>query len=352
MAGLVAAGDRDGRRRVEPPVVEPVREHQQVAGEPVATDVRDLPRVLGMGGRQGRGHRPAALGAAGVVPAVRADAVDVAGVALQPGRPAGAQSPPRSRSRMSSLVVQVAALQPGPVRIGVRREHRRVVPRCGAGRAGVPAAPARLPRRPCSPQPRRRGRRAAGRRAARRRPTSRRARAARTRAPSRRCRPAARRAGRWRRAQRKPGSGRIIRRPRAAPRGPGAGRAPGGSAGRAGRRGRRAAARAARGSPPAPGRSQPGTSIARSPSRTSSRSPRSSSTHGCPGRRRSRVSSARSRTARTSLSPPGTRGLRVVRNRRTSACDRGRRVDPAYVVGEGLQPVGELVGERRRASSR
>ncbi len=82
--------------------------------------------------------------------------------------------------------------------------------------------------------------------------------------------------------------------------------------------GRRAAARRARTSSSAGG-STPGTCSERSPSSTSTRSPRSSSTHGCPCRRRSTVLSSRSRTASTSCSPPGSRGRRPVRKRRTSS---------------------------------
>ena len=46
--GLVRAGDLDRRVRLEPAVVEPLGQHHHVGREPVAADVRDLPRLLGV----------------------------------------------------------------------------------------------------------------------------------------------------------------------------------------------------------------------------------------------------------------------------------------------------------------
>ena len=98
-------GARRQPRRVrgrDPAVVEAVGQHQHVGREPVAADVRDLPGVLGVRPRPGRRGRPAELGAAGVVPAVRADAEHrlrrwASGPVTARGR-----APPRSRSSSSS----------------------------------------------------------------------------------------------------------------------------------------------------------------------------------------------------------------------------------------------------------
>ncbi len=57
---------------IDPAVVEAVRQHQQVAGEPVAADVGDLPGLLGVRRRERLRDGPAAFGAAGVVAAVGA----------------------------------------------------------------------------------------------------------------------------------------------------------------------------------------------------------------------------------------------------------------------------------------
>ena len=74
LSGQVGTPDRDRRRGIQSAVVEPVREHQQIAGEPVTTDVGDLPGLLRVGGRQRCGDRPSALRATRVVAAMRADA--------------------------------------------------------------------------------------------------------------------------------------------------------------------------------------------------------------------------------------------------------------------------------------
>ena len=140
--------------------------------------------------------------------------------------------------------------------------------------------------------------------------------------------------------------GASSRRPRAAPRGPAAGTAPAGSARRAaGRAG--GARRGARTSSSA-GRIQAGTSSVRSPSSTSSRSPRSSSTHGWPGRRRSRVSS--SIASRPSTSRSAAREPRRPRGEEPAylGLDRVGRVDGVQPVGDVGEVPAELVGQRLR----
>ena len=70
------------------PVVEAVRQHQHVGGEPVPAQVAALPHVGRAGGRQRAGQRAPAQRAAGVVPAVRADQVGRAGAPVRrPSRP-------------------------------------------------------------------------------------------------------------------------------------------------------------------------------------------------------------------------------------------------------------------------
>ena len=84
---------------------------------------RDLPGLVGERRGQAGRDRPAALGAAGVVPAVRADGEHRVGVRGQPERPARAPAPRgrgRARSWMSSRTV-VSSHGLGVV--GVRREH-------------------------------------------------------------------------------------------------------------------------------------------------------------------------------------------------------------------------------------
>ena len=73
------------------PVVEAVREHQHVRGEPVTAQVAALPHVGGTGRRQRAGQRAPAQRAAGVVPAVRADQVG------RSGRGLADRSRPRAR---------------------------------------------------------------------------------------------------------------------------------------------------------------------------------------------------------------------------------------------------------------
>ena len=74
LAGAMTGGERDRRRCVDPAVVQPVWKDQQVPREPVSPDVGDLPGRVRLRLAQCRGHRPAQLGAARVVPAVGADA--------------------------------------------------------------------------------------------------------------------------------------------------------------------------------------------------------------------------------------------------------------------------------------
>ena len=188
------------------------------------------------GGRARRSRRRAGRGC------TRRRALPSYGV--QPGRPAGAQ---RGEVEVEHLA-----------RVGDSR-RAPATGRCGSAYAAntrdAVAVAARRPgrrtsstRTPARPRPAgSRGRpRPSGSRASRSAssPHGPACSSSRKRGPSRRCRPAARRAARWRRRSGSRGRDRIIRRPRAAPPGPGAGRAPAGSAGRAGRRGRPAASSA------------------------------------------------------------------------------------------------------------
>ena len=71
LAGEVGRDEARCVGRREAAVIDAVREHEHVGGEPVPADVRDLPRVLGCLMRHGIGQRATALGAARVVLAVR-----------------------------------------------------------------------------------------------------------------------------------------------------------------------------------------------------------------------------------------------------------------------------------------
>ena len=260
-----ATATTDGR--VEPPVVEAVRQHQHVGREPVAADVRDLPGQVGVRGGQRRGDRAAALGAAGVVPAVRAHGEHRVGVRRQPRRAAGARAP-RRRGR-APRGCRRARWSPATARAWWAYAANTRSPCRGspAGRAAGSAAPA-----PRSPPPgrsaRRRGRRAAGRRAARSRPRVRGSPAAGTRAPSRRCRPSARPAARLAAAQRNARSRQDLEQP--LPHQPPTQHQP---ALLVQRQVRGVQLAAGSGPPRAPGAARPGRSSERSPRSTSSRLP-------------------------------------------------------------------------------
>ena len=259
------------------------------------------------------------------MPAVGAHAVDVAGVPLQPGdscRPAGRRSRGRGRRR---LLVQLAALQPGPVRVGVRREHGR----CGA-------VPARRPGRRIEQHPHA-GLGGLARAAAAPRSSGSRA----SRSASTPHEPGV--LEQHERAHRRGGAGdRLVAQEAGAgapeagvgkdhpatsssPSRTGAGRAPVGSAGRAGRRGRPAAARSGRGSPRGP---------------AGARRVRRSR-----GRRAAPRAGRRGRAART-----GGRGAGAAGCRRSRSRDREDVLEPAGDAGAaGGQEAAYLrVAPRRR----
>ena len=125
------AGDGERGDRVEPSVVEAVRQHQQVAREPVAADVRHLPGRVRLRRVERVGDRPSALGAARVVPAVGAHPEDRFGTGTSPvtARHRG----PRDRGRRPSAVGERRGLEPGPAG-GVRREDPGAVGSRAAGR--------------------------------------------------------------------------------------------------------------------------------------------------------------------------------------------------------------------------
>ena len=122
-----------------------------------------------------------------------------------------------------------------------------------------------------------------------------------------------------------------------------------GSSSRRGRRGRGSAA--ARTCSTA-GRAEAGTVSSRSPSSRRSRSPAGTGTQTLPGRRARPVSSSRSATASRSSSPPRSSGGRDVRNR--CACSRATvvRVDPGERVGQRRRPARRAPAARLRGSSR
>jgi hypothetical protein len=72
-AALVGIDRAQGRRQVHRPVVQPVRQDDQVRREPVAADVRGLPHFVRVTGREIAGERYAEPGAAAVAAAMRAD---------------------------------------------------------------------------------------------------------------------------------------------------------------------------------------------------------------------------------------------------------------------------------------
>ena len=93
-------GHGDRSRGVEPPVVEAVRQHQQVAREPVAADVRDLPGLLGMGRARARsrpGGRARRSRRRDGRACRRRTATPRAASATSGGRPAGRRSRGRAR---------------------------------------------------------------------------------------------------------------------------------------------------------------------------------------------------------------------------------------------------------------
>ena len=259
----------------------------------------------------------------------------------------------RSRSSTSWTSVNAAGLQPRRDRVGVRREDpdaRRSPERSGRriSRTRTPAACADSEQVVAEPvgqpgvaervgAPRRRCARRAG-----------------TRARSTRCRRAARRAAGWRRrsgSRRRDRAGSRHDLQQALADQPPAQHQPAllvevsaRSAGRSSGRapdlveGRLAASA--------------GTSRARSPSSTSSRSPRRSSTHGWPGRRRSGVvvvevarAGSRRRGRRRS------RGVRPVRKRRTSSSTAARasmpRIRSASAASRSARPSASAAGSSR-----
>ena len=229
----VCRGEPRGVRRLEPSVVEAVREHQHVGREPVAADVGDLPGLLG------RRLRPAPRRAAGRARRSRRRA----GRGCRRGTTGSAcrvqpsERPPPSAGQVEVEqlvdVVELGGLQPRPLGCDVRREDRAGPARRPA-RAGGRAAAAPG----CAPRARRgrslTGRRAAGCPGPRRRPRGRASRRAGTPARSTRCPPAARRAPRLAAEHRNGGRHRrssgVIRRSAAGPRGPAGGPRRAGSA--------------------------------------------------------------------------------------------------------------------------
>ena len=346
----VGAGDGERGHRVEPAVVEPVRQHQQVAGEPVAADVRDLPGLLRVRLRERRATGRPALGAAGVVPAVGAHAEQrvVDGRSARPTRRCPATA--RSRSRSSRGSRGRAGLEPRRA-TGRRTPRRRRIPCWCRSRSGRRISSTRTPRgrRP----PRQAGPRPSGSRLSRSASTPQ--------------GPAFSTSRNARTVDAVPASGSS--RSTLAPRAAEARRGPSGGhrddleqPSRTRRRhstsrlcGSRCAARSAgrssaagpdvveRGAQPGRARRGNGHRAAPRPARRAS-----SSTHGWPGRRRSSVVSARSRTARTSCSPPARRGPRLVRKRRTSASAAApassRRTRSASASSRSARPVREPLG--------
>ena len=133
-----------------PAVVEAARQDEQVAGEPVAADVGALPHRVGMRTRgERRRQRSAALGAAGVVPAVGADG-EQRGRRTPPARSSGQHRgrPGRRRGRRRRCR-------------GVAASSHESAPAARAAKTRVPAPSSRRPwrrtsstrtrcRRPCS----------------------------------------------------------------------------------------------------------------------------------------------------------------------------------------------------------
>ena len=103
-----------------------MRQHHHVGREPVAADVRDLPRLVGMGAVERLRHRPTLLGAARVVAAVGADAEERAVVRRQAARAAPTQ---RAEVDVEHLtrVGEAAGLEARADRVGVRREDAEPV---------------------------------------------------------------------------------------------------------------------------------------------------------------------------------------------------------------------------------
>ena len=219
---LVQGSDLGGRAGVHPAVVEPLGEHHHVGREPVAAHVGDLPGLRGVRGGERRGHRAAALGAAGVVPAVGADPEQRA---VHPG-PVGclaARRRHRGRGPHSSSRVVERGGEQQPAARGRQRKTLNCVPRWArwcrrasstlmfrwVARWALTESGSRLSCGALAPQGR--GARPAGRR--------------RGGWPSRQGRPAAARPQRHS-GSRRPGTA-VSGRPRADPRGSAVGTAPG-----------------------------------------------------------------------------------------------------------------------------
>ena len=109
--------------RLDPSEVQPVRERDEVAGEPVPADVRALPDGLATGRGGGFGERPAPLGAAGISTAVGADDEQ------RCSRPIARERRPLTRVQGGGVLDPIEDRGPEPCLAGVHGEaDQRVVP--------------------------------------------------------------------------------------------------------------------------------------------------------------------------------------------------------------------------------
>lgn len=105
-------------------VVETLGQNQDVAGEAVASDVGDLPRLGRVRRSEGPCDGSALLGAARVVPSMGAGKEDGIGCNSQPGRPSARQAVEVELKDLP-CARQLGGLHPRQVRVGVRREDAR-----------------------------------------------------------------------------------------------------------------------------------------------------------------------------------------------------------------------------------
>ena len=363
------------------PVVEAVRQDDDVRGEPVAAEVAALPDVGRARRRQRPGQRPAAQRAAGVVPAVGADQVDRARRRLA-HRPV-----PRQRRAARRRTRADRPPQPLRARAGCRRRPTAGRSRPAGRRGGGPAAAARSPARAPAGQQRRHPRGRTGTRAARPGPRGRAARPAASAGPATRWRPGSRRAAsactEQRAASSRPGRPReparrvrSPRRPRRRPAGVGddrdrlgdqpagaassrsaassPGRSPTFSSPAGQQRGQRRRGRR-------PGRScvrRPATSATRPPAAVAQHAPQPAAAPAARCRRRARPRPPRLGQRRDRLRPHLRPGAARAAGRRPSAGStrssqllQRRRARAATSSADGVR-VGEVDAERQRAAQR
>ena len=114
--------------RLDPPVGEPVREHEHRAGEAVAAEVRGLPGLVRPGLVERGDQRAAHLGAAGVPATVGADQEQRVVMRLEARRATGGQRRP-GRGRAAPPVGRAPRSRSTALRVGVLAKTRRASPR-------------------------------------------------------------------------------------------------------------------------------------------------------------------------------------------------------------------------------